>query len=282
MGRIRLTAILTASAVAAGTMTPPSALAAPVTTIERSAHGALLCKVAPSPDDITVGESLEAAYRTTIQAAARAALAKYPNAIALKAAGYNEADIAVILVAADNPANIVADSTESLLPTVRASLSRSITQQSNAATSAAAGKQRAPLLSTGANFSTNFKADLRAAESTHRLQASIDAFEAQSGYAVMADAWQTCVDDLRAAGATEGNTPLPDIEYTVPAPAQGGSSGSSAGGIDPTTGVAVGVVALLIAAGVGYAVFNSGGLAAFTNNIGGNSQPILRLRTPGF
>lgn len=301
MARTRLTAIVTATAVTLGAVTVAPATAAPSVTVRESAHGQPLCTVTHSAEDHRAAQELEDAYiaavrraselkqaalpqhRAAFDAAAKITQADLNAALALpdvtaaaadlKARGYTDADITIIILGASHPELLVADTASVLLEAYpESSLSRADKYLEQAQSMSG---NRAPQLTDGENFSETFRATLADAESEARLQEAIAAFEGAAGRDALVSAWSECIAELEARGATRGSTPLPDIEYTVPAPSQGSSS----------TGVIIGIVALIIAAGVGYVALGGGEqfsqLIPYAGNLGGNAKPVLRLPLPG-
>ena len=301
MARTRLTAIITATAVTLGAVTVPPATAAPSVTVRESAHGQPLCTVTHSAEDHRAAQDLEDAYIATVRRASelgQAALPKHKaafDAVAkitqadltaaldlpdvataaadLKTKGYTDADVTIILVGASHPELLVSDTASVLLESYpESSLTRADKYLKQAQ---GISGNRAPKLSDGKNFSETFRDTLAAAESEARLPEAIAAFEGAAGKDALVSAWSECIAELEARGATRGSTPLPDIEHTVPAPSQGSSS----------TGVIIAIVALIIAAGVGYVALNGGEqfsqLIPYAGNLGGNAQPVLRLPLPG-
>lgn len=264
---LRLTATLTATALTACALAVPHASAAPEVTLRESMHGQYLCTVAHGADDRQAVEALADAYAATLQSASKAVQAKYPqfsstfNAVdaaltpatllqltqfpalstKLKADGYNNKDIAAIVLGAKNPKALIHSNLDAVFLKKYPEASINRAQQYLDAT--ASGGQ-APLISSSEDYSATFKTDLTTAEANTNLAAALETFDATAGGSAVHAAWQDCISQLEAHGMKLGPQGVPQIEVPIYTnDGKNGSSASSAAVIAGLIGLAVFTVA---------------------------------------
>ena len=288
--RTRLTAALTASAVAISALTVPQAGAAPLLEIRQSQHGQYLCTVEHDSASTAAAEALTDAYTATLQKASAAVQASYPQyegvfsavtaavtpttmtkltqfsalSAQMKKDGYTDQDILAIVLGASNPSALIqANLTQTLLDSPEASINRA-----NALANQTSTTPRAPLLSDGSTYSSKFRSALRSAEAETDLASAIAAFDAEAGNAAMAALWQDCVTELQAKGMTLGEQDVPEIEV----PVNGGGTGGGSSFLGNSSVVIIAGILAVSVLTVGAAYVANGGLA--------NGLPNLALPFP--
>lgn len=274
--RSRLTAALVSATLALSAVAVPQATAAPIVDTRTSQHGTPLCTLEHAPEDTQAADGVIEAYKKVLTAASEEVQAQFPEdkdtfaaftsrdvkAAAgypellkkFQAKGYNAQDVLVILVAANNVDAIVSDeAADKLLGDnfPEASINRAIAMRDSVPTGA-----RAKLLSASTAFSAQFRTILAKHESEVGLQATIDSFESTAGNDAVKAAWEKCITELEARGATPGYQPVPEIE--VPITNGTGNDGSS-GGSSKGTAIGILIAIAVLTVGAAYVVNTPGG-----------------------
>ncbi|KXB54752.1 hypothetical protein HMPREF3227_00164 [Corynebacterium sp. CMW7794] len=274
--RSRLTAALVSTTLALSAVAVPQATAAPIVNTRTSQHGTPLCTLEHAPEDTQAADAVIEAYKKVLTAASEEVQAQFPEdkdtfaafttrdvkAAAgypellkkFQAKGYNAQDVLVILVAANNVDAIISDeAADKLLGDnfPEASINRAMAMRDSVPTGA-----RAELLSASTAFSSQFRTILAKHESEVGLQATIDSFESTAGNDAVKDAWEKCISELKAKGATPGYQPVPEIE--VPITNGTGNDGSS-GGSSQGTAIGILIAIAVLTVGAAYVVNTPGG-----------------------